>query len=155
MTLVTLGRSREARDGLVQLTMRDPDRLEYQLALARVLAAAPDDRVRDPRRALQIIDEHFRQQRAMDVGETIAMALAALGEFQQAVGIQRGVLSAAERGGKMAAAARMKENLKLYERGQPCRQPWPDDQSVMTDQNPGSQISDSPRVPDARAGTTR
>jgi tetratricopeptide (TPR) repeat protein len=155
MTLVTLGRSREARDGLVELTMRDPDRLEYQMALARVLAAAPDDGVRDPRRSLQIIDEHFRQQRAMDVGETIAMALAALGEFQQAVEIQRGVLSAAEKGGKTAAAARMSENLRLYEHRQPCRHPWPDDQSVMTDQNPGSQISDAPRLPDAQSSTTR
>ena len=136
MTLVTVGRSRDARDRLVELTMLQPDRLEYQLALARVLAASPDDRVRDPRRALDILDRHFRQQRAMDVGETIAMALASLGEFTQAVGIQRGVLSAAQRAGKAAAVARMTDNLRLYERQRPSRRPWVNDQAVMLDEDP-------------------
>jgi tetratricopeptide (TPR) repeat protein len=131
MTLVALGRSREARDGLVELTMLYPDRLEYQLGLARILAASPDNGVRDPRRALDILDRHFRQQRAMDVGETMAMALAALGNFSQAIGIQHGVMNAAEKGGRADALARMTENLRLYERQQACRQPWMNDQPVL------------------------
>jgi tetratricopeptide (TPR) repeat protein len=134
VTLVALGRSRDARDRLVELTMRYPDRREYQLALARILAAAPDDRVRDPRRALDILGAHFRQERAMDVGETLAMALASLGDFPQAIAIQRGVIGAAERSGNVAALERMKANLALYEQRRPCRQPWPRDQALTVDQ---------------------
>ena len=71
----------------------------------------------------------------MDVGETLAMALASLGDFTRAIGIQRGVMSAAERSGNMAAVARMKANLALYERRMPCREPWPSDQALLVDQS--------------------
>jgi hypothetical protein len=141
MTLVALGRSLDARDHLTELTMLYPDRLEYKLALARLLAASPDDNVRDPRRALAILDQYFQQQKTTDVGETIAMALAALGDFRQAIGIQRSVMAAAENAGFKVAAARMAENLRLYERQQPCRRPWPNDQPVVLAERPGSASS--------------
>ena len=47
MALVRLGRYREARDWFDDASRINPDRLEFPYALARVLAAAPDDRVRD------------------------------------------------------------------------------------------------------------
>lgn len=131
MTLVTLGRSLDARDWLTEATMLYPDRFEYEHALARLLAASPDDRVRDARRALAIIKQYFEQQKTTEVGETIAMALADLGDFRQAVGIQRGVMAAAEKAGLKPTVERMAENLRLYERQQPCRRPWPDHQPVV------------------------
>ena len=131
VTLVALGRSREALDSLTSATMLYPDRLEYKSALARLLAAAPDDRVRDARQALAIIDRDFRQQRTTEIGETLAMALADLGDFDQAVGIQREVMASATSAGMKPAAARMAVNLRLYQQHQPCRRPWPNDQPVV------------------------
>jgi tetratricopeptide (TPR) repeat protein len=131
VTLVALGRSRDALDWLTSATMLYPDRLEYKGALARLLAASPDDRVRDAKQALAIIDRDFRQQKTTEVGETIAMALADLGDFEQAVGIQRGVMTAADSAGMKPAVARMAANLRLYQQRQPCRHPWPNDLPVV------------------------
>src|SRR5438105_9894554 len=105
-----------------------PDRLEYKSALARLLAAAPDDSVRDPQQALAIIDKDLRGQSTTEIGETIAMALANLGAFEQAIGIQRGVLAAAQKAGEKPSSARLAANLQRYEQRQPSRQPWPNDQ---------------------------
>jgi tetratricopeptide (TPR) repeat protein len=131
MTLVTLGRSKEAREWLAEATRLFPDRLEYQHALARLLAGSADASVRDPRGALAIVDHFLQQQHTTDVGETIAMALAGLGDFKQAVGVQRGVMSAAGKAGMKTAVSRMARNLRLYEQQQPCRQPWPEGQPVV------------------------
>ncbi len=131
VTLIALGRTRDARDWLVNSVMLYPDRLEYKSALARLLAAAPDDSVRDPKQALAIIDGELRGQNTTEIGETIAMALANLGDFDQAVGIQRGVLAAAEKAGMKPSVARMTANLQLYQQGRPCRRPWANDQPVV------------------------
>jgi len=131
VTLVALGRSRDARDWLVEATMRYPDRLEYTSALARLLAAAPDEGVRDPKQALAIVDKDLRGQNTTEIGETVAMAFAALGDFDQAIGIQRGVLAAAEKAGMKPAVSRMTGNLRLYQQRQPCRRPWANDQPVV------------------------
>jgi hypothetical protein len=72
------------------------------------------------------------------VGETIAMALAELGEFEMAAAIQRGVLQAAQQAGLQDQVTRMTANLRLYERRQPCRQPWQDDDAVH---RPGPPVS--------------
>jgi len=136
VTLVALGRIRDARDSLVNVVMLYPDRLEYRSALARLLAAAPDDSVRDPKQALAIVDRDLRgQQKTTDIGETIAMALASLGDFTQAVDVQRGVLAAAQKAGMTSAVARMTDNLRLYQQRQPCRRPWPIDQPVVLAEN--------------------
>ena len=131
VTLVALGRSRDARDWLANAVMLYPDRLEYKSALARLLAAAPDDSVRDPKQALAIIDGDLRGQNTTEIGETIAMALANLGAFDQAVGIQKSVLASAEKAGMKLAVPRMTANLQLYQQGRPCRRPWANDQPVV------------------------
>ena len=59
------------------------------------------------------------------------MAYADLGDFNQAVGIQRVVMAAAQQAGLTATVARMAGNLRLYEHQQPCRTPWPADEPVV------------------------
>jgi hypothetical protein len=108
-----------------------PDRLEYKSALARLLAAAPDDHVRDSKQALAIIDRDFRQQRTTEIGETLAMALADQGDFDQAVSIQRAIMASAGSSGLKAPVARMAANLRLYLLHQACRRPWANDQPVV------------------------
>jgi tetratricopeptide (TPR) repeat protein len=130
MALVRLGQYREARDWFADAAKRHPDRPDFQHALARLLAAAPDDLVRDGRRAQTIVDALIPTLKTLDLGETLAMALAEQGQFADAVAIQRGVLDAARQAGFASEAARMAANLQRYERRQPCREPWSKDDVV-------------------------
>ena len=130
MALVRLGRYREARDWFADAANRHPDRLDFQHALARLFAAAPDDLVRDGRRAKTIVEGLIAKQNTLDLGETLAMALAEQGQFADAVAIQRGVIDAARQAGFASEAIRMGANLQRYERHQPCREPWSKDDVV-------------------------
>lgn len=131
MNLVFLGRHPEARDRLADGLRAFPDHQGFTRALARLLAAAPDDRIRDPRRALALAEELLDQpQRTVEdslaVGETYAMALAAVGQYAAAAAVQRDVR--AQAGGLDDIARRLAENLARYERGEPAARPWTPDE---------------------------
>ena len=128
MTLVRLHRYLEARDRVVEGMEVHPDQSVFSHALARLLAAAPDDRVRDGQRAKMLVGQLLRQQPSTELGETMAMTLAELGEYEQAVAVQRDMMATAERRGLRDVVRRMTENLRLYERGKPCRRPFTDDE---------------------------
>jgi tetratricopeptide (TPR) repeat protein len=130
IALIRLHRYREARDWLADATRALPESRELSLALARVLAAAPDDGVRDGTRAMAIVEELFKGTKTTALGETLAMALAEVGQYSEAANIQRGVLDAARRAAMHTEAREMAANLRLYERGQPCRRPWADDDPI-------------------------
>ena len=131
MCLVDLKRYREARDWLDEAVKQFPDRPEYKIALARVLSTSADEHVRDAQRALDITQELFKSQRTTALGETIAMALAEYGDYTQAIAIQRDVVAAAMRSRLTTQLPRMRQNLALYERHQPSRTPWSDDDLVL------------------------
>ena len=142
MALYDLRRYRETRDWLEDAVKTFPDRTEYRIALARVLAATPDDRVRDSRRSLDIAQDLFKsQQHTTALGETIAMALAEYGDYAQAIAIQRDVIAAAKRSGLAAQIPRMEQSLALYERHQPCRTPWSEDDLILSSQQPSAPSS--------------
>ena len=130
IALIRLHRYREARDWLVDATRALPDSRDLSLALARVLAASPDDSVRDGARAMAIVEELFKGTKTTALGETLAMALAEVGQYSEAAKIQRGVLEAARRASLHAEAREMAANLQLYERGMPCRRPWADNDPI-------------------------
>ncbi len=127
MALVRLRRYRDAKAWLEEGARVLPDRPELSHALARILAAAPDDTVRDGARAMAIVQELMKTGQTTVVGETMAMALAEVGQFADAIDVQRSVLAAAEQAGSAQDVRRMTTNLRLYERRQACRTPWPDD----------------------------
>lgn len=131
MGLVALRRYGEARDWLEESVTLQPDEPLLSHALARLLVTAPDGRVRDGRRAMAIVQDLMKGVKRTDLGETMAMAAAELGNFEEATAIQRGVLAAAQRAGLAQAVARMQENLRLYEHRQPCRTPWKADDPVV------------------------
>jgi len=58
----------------------------------------------------------------------MAMTMAELGQFGEAVTWQREAISAAEQAGNRDRARRMAEMLSLYERRRPCRTPWWDEE---------------------------
>ena len=126
MTLVQLGRFQEARDRLVADVKAFPDQSLFAHGLARLLAAASDDRVRDGDRALALVGELLKkEQRTLDLGETMAMALAAAARYEDAAQLQRDLVRGAEGAGLRQVVPRLAANLELYEHRQPCRTPWP------------------------------
>jgi hypothetical protein len=131
MALIRLRRYVEARDWLVEAAQFQRDRPELAHTLARLLATAPDARVRDGRQALAIVEGLFASYKTAYVGETMAMTLAELGRFDEAIALQRELTAAARRGGKPADMKRTSANLALYEQHQPCRTPWPDDDPIF------------------------
>lgn len=120
MVLVSSGRWAEARDRLADDMRRYPGPPAFPIALARILAAAPDDSVRDGRRALEIMEQMPEEQQRVDLGETLAMAFAENGRYREAADLQREAIAAAP----PELAERMAGNLALYEAGQPSRTPW-------------------------------
>lgn len=124
MTLAQLGRFQEARDYLDQQATTHPEQNIFTLALARLLAAAPDDHVRDSGRAMTLVQALLAKGRTVELGETLAMTLAAQGHYDEAVGVQRDLIRTAERVGPAAIKPRLIRNLQLYERHQRCTTPW-------------------------------
>jgi hypothetical protein len=128
MALVGLARYQEARDRLIEDVRRNPARPAFAHALVRVLAAASDDRVRDGRRAIAMVQDLLaREAPSADLAEATAMAMAEMGRFDEALMWQREAMAIAERAGRADLSKRMAETLSLYQRRQPRRRPWRDD----------------------------
>jgi protein O-GlcNAc transferase len=124
MTLAQLGRYGEAREHLESAWRAAPESVVFAHGLARLLATAPDARVRDGVRARDMVESLVAKGRTLDLGETMAMTLAELGEYPRAVAVQRDLVTAATRAGLVPVVARLTANLERYERRQPCRVPW-------------------------------
>jgi tetratricopeptide (TPR) repeat protein len=127
-TLAQLHRDQEARTQLMAGMKAFPDQLIFPHGLARLLATSPDDHVRDGPRAMTLVQDLVKQGRTLELGETMAMALAEVGQYDQAASIQRDVINSADKAGLTAAAKRLSKNLALYEHHQPCRTPWDPDE---------------------------
>jgi tetratricopeptide (TPR) repeat protein len=130
MTLSLMERYAESRDRLSDGVRRFSEDPRFERAQARLFAAAPDDGVRNARRALAMAEKLLekRQQDVVEglaVGETYAMALAESGQYEVAAAVQRDVRAAAEKAGASDnVVRRLSANLTRYERGMPCRVPW-------------------------------
>jgi tetratricopeptide (TPR) repeat protein len=131
MGLVRLGRWADAREWLAESVKTYPGQLGFPHALARVLAAAPDDSVRNGREALRIAQQLLQTQRSPALLETTAMAQAEIGRFDEAVATERQAMTLARTAGQPTLADRMRENLVRYQQRQPCRVPWPSDDPVF------------------------
>jgi hypothetical protein len=130
MALVRLGRYQEARARLERDTKTYSDQPGFPHALARVLAAAPDDRVRDGARAMAIMRELTKAQQTLGTGETMAMVFAELGQFDDAISWQEDVIAAAQEGKRTDILPTLTANLQRYRKRQPCRMPWAEDDPV-------------------------
>jgi tetratricopeptide (TPR) repeat protein len=130
ITLVRLRRYQEARDRLTEGMHVYPTQPAFARALSRLLAAAPDDRVRNGRQAMAMTQQLLEQQQTVDLAETMAMTLAELGQYRQAATLQREVMAAARKAGHQDVVKHMAENLARYERNEPCRMPLRADDPV-------------------------
>ena len=105
-----------------------PDQPVFATALARLLAASPDAQVRNGRRAFELVEAVVAEHKTTAVAETMAMALAELGEFRGATEWQQMAIEVAQDAGRPDLAQQMSVNLARYSRGEPCRTPWRDDE---------------------------
>ena len=131
MGLVRLGRFVEARDWLEEAVRLHPEQPGFPHALARVLAAAPDDRVRDGRQAARLIDALMQTNTNWTLLETRAMAAAEIGQFEEAVRLQQDAVAAAAQARQKRAIDHMQAILARYRLRLPCRTPWSSDDPVF------------------------
>ena len=123
--LAALGRHPEARAGLQDALERFPGDAGLRLMLARLLAASPDPRTRDPKRSVEMGSELMKAAPNAVRMETLAVALAADSRYEEAIVLQRRAV-AAERG--VAGAdieKRAQAVLRSIENHRPWREPWP------------------------------
>lgn len=128
MVLSKLRRDREAKQMLDGALTSNGGDLVTMHALARLLATSPDASVRDGRRAMDLVQQMMQRGRTLELGETYAMTLAELGQFREAQGLQRELIAAADRAGMAPLKARLTTRLALYDKADPCRTPWTDDE---------------------------
>ncbi len=93
-------------------------------ALARLLATCPDSELRDGERALAITLALFSDSKRPEYAETVAMALAELGRFAEAIEWQRRLILETERAGRTESIARLRRTLEGFARNEPVRSPW-------------------------------
>ena len=118
--LAALGRSREARQRLEEGWQTIPESVELLHALARLLASADDPEVRDGERALDLARRTLRAGTTPDRLETLAMASAEAGLFEEAVQFQRELIREMTWEGRMEELPDLEANLARYRAGQTC-----------------------------------
>jgi tetratricopeptide (TPR) repeat protein len=139
MALIRSGDLAHARSVLETASAAHPDNLAVANALARVLATAPDDALRDGAKALELARNVFAATRSPEVGQTYAMALAETGNFAEAVKLQQETLIAYERSGAPVYRPALERNLERYRRGQPARAGWAPEDPIFQPRSPAAQ----------------
>ncbi len=122
LMLFETGRYAEARQALDEALERFPADIATRHLLARLLATSPDDAVRDGARAVDLAQSVVDEQPALDHLETLAMALAEAGRFDDAVTWQQRALEA-ERQAAGGNSPQRLDRLALYQARQPLRAP--------------------------------
>jgi tetratricopeptide (TPR) repeat protein len=120
--LNTLGRGAEALERMEEASQVLPVTRPLDLMTARLLAASPDDGVRDGARALELAEGLVAAGRDRESLTTFAMALAENGRFAEAVEAQREAIALVAES-DAARVERMTAQLAAYERSEPSRDP--------------------------------
>jgi cytochrome c-type biogenesis protein CcmH/NrfG len=124
---VRLNQTDKARATLESALKVAPGHPALLNALARVLASSQDARVREPGRALALARELFARYRNGEGAQTLALALAANGQFGDAVTLQRMIIAKEREGNSAPPKALLLRNLSLYERGLSASSGWAED----------------------------
>jgi len=122
ITLVQLSRYEEALTTTEGSVRALPDNRELKTVLARLLAAAPMDSLRDGMRALRLATAAAAGHHTVTLAETRAMALAELGRFDEAAGWQQAALEGARNA--EGVFEWVPRRLSLYKQEIACRRPW-------------------------------
>lgn len=117
--LLLVNRFGEARVRLNEALATFPLDADLALIQARLLACSPDDRVRDGALALEIAGRLDRVRQDRLVREAMAMALAAVGRFEEAADIQEALVRQAADRGETTLASAQQARLDRYRAGRP------------------------------------
>jgi tetratricopeptide (TPR) repeat protein len=115
----------EARASLQESLSALPADLQLAHALARLLASAPDDRVRNGLLALDLARRVFQAHASTPTAETLAMAHAEAGRFDEAIRSQRRLVTEAEGAGREVSL--MRRRLLAFEERRAWRATSPDE----------------------------
>ena len=133
LTLAALQRYREAHESIETSFQALPDSAIIAHILARLLAANPEDDLRDGKRAVEVADAVLKAMRgAKQVSpghvETMAMAHAQAGQFGLAIHFQQQAVSfvapLAKPKGMQKRLEELRANLQRFTKKQTCRVPW-------------------------------
>ncbi len=122
-----MGRTREAVVQYREALRLNPDLAGALNNLAWVLAASPDDELRNGAEAVRLAERaceltHYGQP--LFIG-TLAAAYAEAGRFPEAVTTAEKVEQLATTAGLTDVAAKNRQLLELYRAGKPCHEPAP------------------------------
>lgn len=91
---------------------------------ARLLAASSDPAVRDGAAALAAAQQIMQREPGLEHAETVAMALAEVGQFEAAVSLQGQIRERAQASGLDQLLPAIERRLAAYRAGEPIRAPW-------------------------------
>ena len=119
--LLALGRGGDALVHYSKVTELLPTYPEPWIKMAWIYATTPDDKLRDPPRALELIDRVSKMKGGDSpvLLDTVAAAYAANGEFEIAVRKARQAIALASRGRFRPFIGSVQKRLALYEEGRP------------------------------------
>jgi tetratricopeptide (TPR) repeat protein len=103
----------------------DPDLPEITYLLASLLAASPDESVRDGERAVALAERLIARSAAAEHAEVLAMAHAERGDFDRAVETATAAIGPALALGRSDLLARLAERSERFRAREPSRAPWP------------------------------
>lgn len=121
--LTVRGEYAAAKNRLEDAVALHPENPGLLDTLARVLATAPDPALRDGERAFELARRAYGLSGSLEHGETVAMALAELGRYDQAIQALDPLAMQARQAGDRAALARMASQLRTYQQRRPLRAP--------------------------------
>jgi tetratricopeptide (TPR) repeat protein len=141
MASVKARRFGEARKALEAALAAQPRNPAIANALARLLATAPDNSVRDGARAAQMAKALFESTQHPEVGQTYAMALAETGKFDEAVKLQQETISVVDPKGANFMKPFLARNLALYRQRKPAREGWAVDDPAFQPRSPAVSLA--------------
>ncbi len=132
MASLKTGRNCErARAWIEEGIKRHPNDTKLKFVLARLLACCSGGAARDAERALELAQSLYDEYSALENAETLAMAYAKVGRFDDAAGLQRNAIAATMAAGAFFYLPRLEESLALYQNGRQCQQPWSTDDAIF------------------------
>jgi tetratricopeptide (TPR) repeat protein len=132
LVLIRMHEYAEALRSLLSSHGALPDDRNILQAVVRLLSAAPDERVRDGRRAERLARALVTTDATYDQIEAVAMMAAERGDFETAERLQLQALEVIGQGAPPALVDELRRNLERYRSRRACRTPWPDDGPVLS-----------------------
>jgi cytochrome c-type biogenesis protein CcmH/NrfG len=122
--LLKQGHDAEAMPHFHDALRIEPDNFQMLIYIARVLAADENQQIRNGAEALVLATQasHLAGKAQSVAMDTLAMAYAETGRFDQAVQTGQEAVNLARAAGQKDAAAIMQQRLELYQKRQPWRE---------------------------------